>query len=175
MTNRHSARWLFLLFAMLCDLGSVGCIYIDQELAERPTKDRAQIVPAHQKLLPNHAALLEATGWLEFVDSNIDAVEYRNKSALESSTGQGPGLAWHENGRRIASVALKGRSDEEAVAALVHLAAHLSGVAQVGHLYDHDSALIVEARFRQDLADLTGEPIDLRSRTDSEAGGEREQ
>ena len=141
-----------ILFIISCVLGvTSGCIDIGRE-CEPPVEKVAPFIPAHQKFLPNHLALLEKTGWLRFVDFNVDAVEYENRSFFDSSTGPAPGTVREENGRRIASVALKGHSDEEAVAALVHLAAHLSGVAQVGKLYDHDSALAVEARFRHELA-----------------------
>jgi hypothetical protein len=153
--SKWNSRLLGLLFVTVLAVGSsAGCSYIDQVLAQRVTGDPARSVPAHQKFLPNHLVLLEEAGWLEFVDSNIDAVEYHSKSTLESSTGPAGGVFSHESGRRIARVALAGRSDEDAVATLVHLAGHLSGVAQIDEPYDHDSAVAVEAQFRRDVARL---------------------
>jgi hypothetical protein len=149
MNLRNESLFRLVPVAVLALVSCTGCSCIEQILPRCLTKDDVQ---APKNLLPAHATLLKKTGALDFVGSHVDVVEYHNTSALNSLTGAAAGVYSYKNGGRIARVALKNRSGEEAVAVLVHLAAHLSGVAEVGRPYDHDTALAVEARFRRTIA-----------------------
>jgi hypothetical protein len=103
-----------------------------------------------EKFLPPYRRILECTGWLEYVDSNVDVVRYYDFPSFQSASGLAVGLARYENGRRIADIAIKDRPDVDVVTTIVHEAAHLSGISQLGTYLDQDAAHGVETRFLLD-------------------------
>jgi hypothetical protein len=98
--------------------------------------------------------ILECTGWLEYVDSNVDVIRYYDFPSFQSASGLAVGLARYENGRRIADVAIKDRPDVDVVTTIVHEAAHLSGISRLGTYLDQDAAHGVETRFLLDARAL---------------------
>jgi hypothetical protein len=107
--------------------------------------------PSTEKILPPYRAVLERTGWLNYVNANIDVIRFYNFPAFQSDQGPALGIAHYENGRRIADIAINGRSDVEVAATLVHEAAHLAGIGEFGTYLDQDVAVATEARFRADV------------------------
>lgn len=106
------------------------------------------------KLLPAQRELLQELGWLDYVDGNIDIVRYYDYQSFESEDGPAVGLSMYWDGVRIADIATTGRSDLEVAATLVHEAAHLSGIYEIGDLLDEDAADAIETRFLRQLAAL---------------------
>jgi hypothetical protein len=86
----------------------------------------------------------------------VDAIEYYDWEAFASPEGPAVGLATYAQGKRIARLAMKARRDQEVVATLVHEAAHLSGISQIGTMFSDEIATAVEARFRQDCRTTLG-------------------
>ena len=125
-------------------------------LVTPPAPSRAPVVGTieTEKFLPPYRRILECTGWLEYVDSNVDIVRYYNFPSFQSASGLAVGLARYENGRRIADVAIKDRPDVDVVTTIVHEAAHLSGISRLGTYLDQDAAHGVETRFLLDARAL---------------------
>jgi hypothetical protein len=154
-TRTRRARLLPLMVLGL--VLSSGCITGPHDAARALFADSTRTSATAEKLLPGHRRILTDSGWFEYVSSNADAVEYYNWDAFAWSTGPALGMATYDEGKRIIRVALKGRADLEVAATLVHEAAHLSGITQVGDLYGEAIATAVEQKFRQDCATMTAE------------------
>jgi hypothetical protein len=142
---------------------SSNCVHMDRGLEERSDEQSTPPLTTGSKLLPAHVAILEETSWLEYVSSNVDAVEYYDRYAFDSEQGPVVGLSLYEDGKRIARLALKNQSDDEVVAILVHEAAHLSGVSQVGRLYSEEMAAAIETKFRLALQESKTPPASVTS------------
>lgn len=106
--------------------------------------------PSTEKILPPYRLVLERTGWLKYVDGNIDVIRFYDFPSFQSDQGPALGIAHYENGHRIADIAINGRSDVEVAATLVHEAAHLAGIGEFGTYLDQDVAVATETRFRAD-------------------------
>ena len=68
------------------------------------------------------------------------------------------GLARLENGRRIAYVATKNRSDVKIARTIVHEAAHFSTLRTTGQMSGQDYAFETEGRFAPDYAAPASSP-----------------
>lgn len=104
-----------------------------------PTVQRSPRAP-ELTLQPAHRRILEATGFLAFVEANIDVLHYYHWPAFATAVGPAWGLASYEAGRRVADIAIEGRADRDVVATIVHEAAHLAGLRDVGQMYDQPFA-----------------------------------
>jgi hypothetical protein len=109
---------------------------------------------AGEKFLPEHRRILELTGWYNYADSNIDQLEYFDWQAFSHPRGLAIGQAIYFQGRRIARIAIKDRSDAEVCEIIIHEAAHLSGVQQIGQMFGEEEAEATEAKFRQQRLSL---------------------
>jgi hypothetical protein len=98
-------------------------------------------------LKPSHRQILEATGWLSFVEAHIDVLRYYPWPAFATESGPAWGLAMCTTGQRVAHVALEGRSDRDVVATIVHEAAHLAGLHEIGRMHDQRYAEAITAQF----------------------------
>lgn len=105
-------------------------------------------------LLPDHRRLLEETGWLSYVQGNIDLVEYYPWPGFQTPDGAAMGVAVYKNGQRIARVAMEDRDDVSIVATIVYDAACLAGIAQTGTLFGQDVSEELEERFLRDVRAL---------------------
>jgi len=110
---------------------------------------RAGPPPVGEKFLPAHRRILEMTGWYDYAASNIDAVEYFDWQNFSHPRGPAIGLAAYARGLRIAQIAISNRSDAEICETIVHEAAHLSGIQQIGEMFDEEEAEAAGARFWQ--------------------------
>jgi hypothetical protein len=99
------------------------------------------------KLWPAHRRILLATGWLSFVEAHIDVLRYYPWPAFATESGPAWGLAMYLTGQRVAHIALEGRSDRDVVATIVHEAAHLAGLHEIGRMHDQRYAEAITAQF----------------------------
>ena len=139
--------------------GRHGFVYAQYVKTDLASMGRDAVTPGAwqlytAKFLPVHCHLLEASGWFDYVDSHIDAVEYYDWPAFATDPGPAVGIALYDGTHRIAQIALKDRSTEDVVATLVHEAAHLSGISQIGTYYDENIAYAVEHEFEEQLRGL---------------------
>lgn len=130
------------------------CVTATPATVTHPSADSLNADGA-DKFLPPYKRILECTGWLEYVDLNVDVVRYYDMETFQSAQGPAIGLARYESGRRIADVAIKGQTDIDIVSVIVHEAAHLSGIRQLGTYLDQAAATTVQRRFLVDAAKMT--------------------
>lgn len=129
--------------------GYVAARYVNSVETLEP--DAAPGAGQSEKFLPAHRKILEETGWFEYVNNNIDVLEYYDYPSFDHPDGPAVGLSFVRNGRRVAQIAVKDMTAEEVAQVLAHEAGHLVGVLQIGTQHSEDVAQAVEAQFRRDL------------------------
>jgi hypothetical protein len=117
------------------DTGAFGAPSSPGTVTAAPAPPQLPRATAVQKIPQPYYELLQATGFLDYVDSNLDVLRLWDYEAFKHGKDGAIGMAQVINGLRYADIATRGRSDIQNAATLVHEAAHLSGIAQTGQMF----------------------------------------
>ncbi len=122
------------------------------------------VAPSRGAEIPDpYATLLRQAGWLEYVVSNIDQLDFVRSDVLVLRDGRrAVGVAMVRRGRRMAQVAILDRSALDIAATIVHEAAHLEpwrGSRRMGtqaYAYQTEARFLASARSTRSVAITPG-------------------